>query len=92
MWFLIAFSQKISDVVQNIVEILLFFFLFLSLKLSFSPSNFLDVHPIICFLVPKPDLLDSVDLGKLIIVYVNMMSDSHEWLVNIENLIGSFRS
>ena len=87
MWFLIAFSQKISDVVQNIVEILLFFFLFLSLKLSFSHSNFLDVHPIIYFLVPKPDLLHGVDLGKFIVVYVNMMSDSHEWLMDIVNLI-----
>lgn len=87
---LVAFFDKSLDELQYAVEIKLLLFFFLALEGSFGAVDvFLpdDASFFALMAIPSADVLDGLDGGELAVVDVDVVSDSHEGFVDIDDWV-----
>lgn len=87
---LVAFFDKSLDELQYAVEIKLLLFFFLTLEGSFGAVDvFLpdDASFFALMTIPSADVLDGLDGGELAVVDVDVVSDSHEGFVDIDDWV-----
>lgn len=85
--FLIAFLDKRLDELKYAVEVKLLLLFFLPLKGSFGAVDvFLpdDASFFALVAIPSADVLDGLDGGELAVVDVDIVSDSHKGLVDVD--------
>lgn len=85
---LIALLNESLNKFEDAGEVKLLLFFFLSLEGSFCSINVLTAHNSTLFAlmaIPSANVLDGLDGSELAIVNVNIMSNSHKWLMHVGN-------